>query len=53
MIDLKTKLIGVEWQRKFFTKELLKTSKIKIRYLPYASVPQGVIIVGDRVATMM
>lgn len=51
-LRIKTKLIGVEWQRKFFTKDLLKTSGVEIKYLPYASVPQGVIIVGDRVATM-
>ena len=52
-IGIRTKLIGVKWQKKIFTKELLKTSGIEVRYLPYASVPQGVIIVGDRVATML
>jgi HTH-type transcriptional regulator, sugar sensing transcriptional regulator len=50
---IKTKLIGVDFQKKFFNKKLLERSGIEIKYLPYASVPQGVIIVGDRVATMV
>lgn len=50
---IKTKLIGLNWQKKFFSKELKRKSGIEIKYLPYASVPQGVIIVGDRVATMI
>lgn len=52
-LNIKTKLIGVESQRKFFTKELLKSSGLEIRYSQYASVPQGAIIVGDRIATMV
>jgi len=52
-LGIKTRLIGIEEQRRFFKKRLLESSAIEIRYLPYASVPQGVIIVGGRIATMM
>lgn len=50
---IKTKLIGTEGQRKFFDKKYLKEVNLEIKYLPYASVPQGVIIFGDNVATMV
>jgi len=52
-LGIKTKLVGVETQRKFFNKDYLQKVKLEIKYLPYASVPQGVIIFGDKVATMV
>jgi sugar-specific transcriptional regulator TrmB len=52
-LGIKTKLIGVESQRKFFKKSYLKSVGLEVRYLPYVSVPQGVIIFGDKVATMV
>ena len=50
---IKTKLIGIESQRKFFKEDYLKKANLEVKYLPYASVPQGVIIIGDRIATML
>lgn len=52
-LGIKTKLIGIEYQKKFFDKINLKGKNLEIKYLPYASVPQGVIIFDDKVATMV
>jgi len=52
-LKIKTKLIGVEKQRKFFKKSYLKEAGLEVKFLPYASLPQGVIIFGDKVATMV
>ena len=52
-LGIRTKIIGVESQRKFFENVNLKERNLEIRYLPYTSVPQGVIIFADRVATMV
>lgn len=52
-LGIKTKLLGLESQRKFFTKEYQKKTGLEIKYLPYKSVPQGVIIFNDKVATMV
>lgn len=50
---IQTRLIGLEGQRNRFTKEYTKESGLSIRFLPYASLPKGVIIFGDKVATMV
>ena len=52
-LGIRTKIIGIESQRKFFNNLNLKERNLEIRYLPYASVPQGVIIFADKVATMV
>lgn len=52
-LGIKTKLIGIEDQRKFFKKDSLKKSDVEIKYLDYASVPQGVIVFADKVVTMV
>lgn len=50
---IKTKLIGVDWQREYFNHKHMKKIGMEIRYLSYASVPQGIILVGDLVATIV
>ena len=52
-LGIKTKLIGIEKQRKFFDEKYMKNLNLETKYLPYSAVPQGVIIVGDKVATML
>jgi len=52
-LKIKTKLIGIKKQKEFFDKLDLKKRGIEIKYLPYKSLPQGVIIAGDNVATMV
>ena len=49
---IKIRLIGLETQRSFWRKEYTKTKWKEFRYLPYA-LPTGVIIFGDRVATLL
>ena len=50
---IRTRLIGVDWQRKFFDLNYMKKMNLNIRYLSYSAVPQGLIIVDDRIATMV
>ncbi len=52
-LGIKTKLIGVHWQREYFNRKYMKSLNLEIKYLDYSAVPQGVIIVGERVATMV
>ena len=51
-LRIKTKLIGLEHQRKLLEKEYGGDSNMKIRYLEHA-VPTGPIIWGDNVATLL
>jgi len=51
-LKIKTKLIGLEHQRKFLTKEYGKNPNVKIKYLTHA-VPTGLIIYDDKVATLL
>jgi sugar-specific transcriptional regulator TrmB len=52
-LGIKTKLIGIDSQRKFFKKSYMKEAGLEIKYLDYTSTPQGVIIFADKVATMV
>lgn len=52
-LGIKTKLIGLEGQKKYFKKDYMKSVSLYIRYVPYKAVPQGVIIFADKVATMV
>lgn len=51
-LKIKTKLIGLEHQKKFLKKEYGKDPNIKIKYLKHA-VPTGLIIWNDKVATLL
>jgi len=51
-LKIKTKLIGLEHQRKYLTEEYGKNSNVEIRYLKYA-VPTGLTIYNDKVATLL
>ena len=51
-LGIKTRLIGLEGQRGFFKKEYSSNRNIEIRFLNQA-LPTGVIIYGDKVATLL
>ncbi len=51
-LKIKTKLIGLEHQKKFLQKEYGKDPNVKIKYLKHA-VPTGLIIWDDKVATLL
>ena len=51
-LKIKTKLIGLEHQRKFLQKEYGNNPNVKIKYLKHA-VPTGLIIWDDKVATLL
>lgn len=51
-LGIKIKLLGLEHQREFLSKHYGKDPNIDIRYLEHA-VPTGVIIFGDKVATLL
>ncbi len=51
-LKIKTKLIGLEHQKKFLQKEYGKYPNVKIKYLKHA-VPTGLIIWDDKVATLL
>ncbi len=51
-LRIKTKLIGLEHQRKFLSKEYGKNPNVKIKYLSH-SVPTGLIIYGNKVAIII
>lgn len=51
-LKIKTRLIGLEPQRKFLEKEYGEDSNVEIKYLRHA-VPTGLIIWEDKVATLL
>ena len=51
-LNIKTKLIGLEHQKKFLQKEYGEDPNVEIRYLKHA-VPTGLIIFDDKVATLL
>jgi len=51
-LKIKTKLIGLEHQKKFLQKKYGEDPNVEIKYLEYA-VPTGLIIWDDKVATLL
>jgi len=51
-LGIKTRLLGLENQKEFLKKNYPKDKNIEIRYLDHA-LPTGIIIYGDKVATLL